>query len=119
MQVRQPFFKTLHNLNTLPGWSKGYDIFLCEACQFRKTSTAHFSLSCTFGLRKFEHRNFFLATFVDQNWQDLSRRSSSSTFQNCDRGGQCKVRLPLIKQLQLQKTFFITLTSKSVHVLTV
>ena len=27
MQVLQPFFKTLHNLNTLPGWSKGYDIF--------------------------------------------------------------------------------------------
>ena len=27
MQVLQPFFKTLHNLNTLPGWRKGYDNF--------------------------------------------------------------------------------------------
>ena len=45
--------------------------------------------------------------------------AAPSTFQNCDRGGQCKVRLPLFKQPQLQKTSFITLTSKSVHVLTV
>ena len=31
MQVLQPFFKILHNLNTLPGWSKGYDIFFARS----------------------------------------------------------------------------------------
>ena len=44
MLVFQPFFKTLHTLNTLPGRSKD---FSRAACQFRKTSTAHFSLYCT------------------------------------------------------------------------
>ena len=44
MQVLQPFFKTLHNLNTLSGWSKGYDIFCAK-------------------LANFENRNFLLATF--------------------------------------------------------
>ena len=36
MQVLQPFFKTLHNLNTLPGWSKGYDIFYAKLANFGK-----------------------------------------------------------------------------------
>ena len=36
MQVLQPFFKTLHNLNTLPGWSKGYDIFCAKLINFGK-----------------------------------------------------------------------------------
>ena len=36
MQVLQPFFKILHNLNTLPGWSKGYDIFCAKLANFGK-----------------------------------------------------------------------------------
>ena len=44
MLVFQPFFKTLHTLNTLPGRSKD---FSRAVCQFRKTSTAHFSLYWT------------------------------------------------------------------------
>ena len=34
MQVLQPFFKTLHTLNILPGWSKGYDIFCAKLANF-------------------------------------------------------------------------------------
>ena len=49
MQVLQPlnFFKTLHALNTLSSRSKRILFFSRAACQFRKTSTAHFSLYCT------------------------------------------------------------------------
>ena len=36
MQVLQPFFKTLHTLNILPGWSKGYDIFCAKLANFGK-----------------------------------------------------------------------------------
>ena len=66
-------------------------IFLCSL------ST---SLSCTFGLQKFEQRNFFLATYGVRNLEDLSV-TASSVFYNCDMGSQCKVRLPLIKKPQL------------------
>ena len=55
----------------------------------------------TFGLRKLEQRNFFLAFFGGRNWQDLSRIAAYSTFQNRNRGGQCKVPLPLIKKPHL------------------
>ena len=30
MQALQPFFKTLHTLNTLLGWGKVYDFFACS-----------------------------------------------------------------------------------------
>ena len=36
MQVLQPFFKILHNLNTLRGLSKGYDIFCAKLANFGK-----------------------------------------------------------------------------------
>ena len=47
LQVLQPLFKTLHTLKTLPGWSKGNQFFSRAACQFRETSTVHFSLYYT------------------------------------------------------------------------
>ena len=61
------------------------------------------SLYCTFGLQKFEQRNFFLASFGVRDLEDLSV-AASSAFYNCDRGCQCKVRLPPIKKPQLQKS---------------
>ena len=58
----------------------------------------------TFGLRKYEQRNFFLAFFGGRNLQDLSCIAAYSTFQNRNRRGQCKVLLPLIKKPHLEKT---------------
>ena len=77
MQVLQPFFKTLHTLNTLPGWHKEYDFFRVQLSNFGKHQQP--TSLCT-ELLDFEHRNFFLATFGDRNWQDLSRRSSFFHF---------------------------------------
>ena len=116
MQVLQPFFKTLH---TLPGWHKEYDFFPRVAFQFRKTSTAHLFV---LNFQTSSTETSFQLLLVIETGKTCLGVAASSTFQNCDRGGQCKVRLPLIKQPQLQKsqkTSFVTLTCKSVHVLTV
>ena len=122
MQVLQPFFKTLHTMNTLPDWRKVYDFFRVQLSNFGKHPQ---STSLCAELLDFESSSTETSLrllLVIETGKTCHGVAASSTFQNCDRGGQCKVRLHLIKQPQLQKsqkTSFVTLTCKSVHVLTV
>ena len=58
----------------------------------------------SFGLRKFEQRNFFLASLVVETGKTYPGIAAYSTFQNRNRRGQCKVLLPLIKKPLLEKT---------------
>ena len=119
MQVLQPFFKTLHTLNTLPGWHKEYDFF---RVQLPISENINSPPLFVLNLQTSSTETSLQLLLVIETGKTCPGVAASSTFQNCDRGGQCKVRLPLIKQPQLQKsqkTSFVTLTCKSVHVLTV
>ena len=59
-----------------PAGVKGYDFFHLQLANFGKhEQPTSLCTVLTFGLRKFEQRNFFLAFFGGRNWQDLSRHS--------------------------------------------
>ena len=122
MQVLQPFFKTLHTLNTLPGWRKGYVFFRVQLANFEKHQQPTSLCTVLLDLESWSAETSFCLLLVIETVKTYPGEAAFSTFQNCDRGGQCKVRMSSIKQPQLQKsqkTSFITLTYKSVHVLTV
>ena len=104
MQVLQPFFKTLHTMNTLPDWRKVYDFFRVQLSNFGKHPQ---STSLCAELLDFESSSTETSLrllLVIETGKTCHGVAASSTFQNCDRGGQCKVRLHLIKQPQLQKS---------------
>ena len=81
------------------------------ACQSRKTSTSHLP----FRPRTLDQKYFFLVRF----WLSKTRkriRTASSNFQNCDRRGQCKIKMQTQSDAK-QKTRKISKT-KSVISLT-
>ena len=123
MQVLQPFFKTLHTLNTLPGWGKVYDFFRVQLANFGKHQQPTSLCLVLLDFESSSTETSFWLLLVIETGKTYPGVTASSTFQNYDRGDHFKVRLPLIKQLQLQKsqkkTSFVTLTYRSVHALTV
>ena len=122
MQALQPFFKTLHTLNTLPGWRKVYDFFRVQLANFGKHQQPTSLCPVLLDFESSSTGTSFWLLPVIKTGKTYPGEAASPTFQNHDRGGHFKVRLPLIKQPQLpksQKTSVVTLTCKSVHVLTV
>ena len=103
MQVLQPFFKTLHTLNILPGWSKGCDIFCAKLANFGKHQQP--TSLCTV-LLDFEVRApklTFGYILVVETGKTYSGVDASFHFSKLT-GGQYTVTLPLIKKLLLQKS---------------
>ena len=119
MQVLQPFFKTLHTLNTLSGWGKVYDFFRVYLAIFGKHQQPTSLCPVLLDFESSSTDTSFWLLLVIETGKTHPGVAASSTFQNYDRGGHFKVRLTLIKQPQLQKsqkTFVVTLNCKSVHV---
>ena len=59
-----------------PAGVKEYDFFRVQLANFGShQQPTSLCTVLTFGLRKLEQRNFFLAFFGGRNWQDLSRHS--------------------------------------------
>ena len=92
------FFKSFHTLNTLLGWSRVYDSFHVQLANFWKHQQP--TSLCTV-LLDFEssskETSFWLLLVVETG--KTCPGVASATIQNCNRGGQCKVRLPLIEKL--------------------
>ena len=104
MQVLQPFFKTLHTSNTLPGWGKVYDFFRVQLAIFGKHQQPTSLCPVLLDSESSSAETSFWLLLVIETGKTYPGLAVSSTFQNYDRGGHFKVRLPLIKQLQLQKS---------------
>ena len=103
MQVIQPFFKTLHTLNTLPGWLKGYDFIRVQLGNFGKHQQPTSLCTVLLYFESSSKETSFLATFGGRNLEDLSPRSCFFHFSYCNRGGQRKVRLPSFKSRTCKK----------------
>ena len=104
MQALQPFFKTLHTLNTLPGWRKVYDFFRVQLANFGKHQQPTSLCTVLLDFESSSTETSFWLLPVIKTGKTYPSVAASSTFQNHDRGGHFKVRLPLIKQLQLPKS---------------
>ena len=103
MQVIQPFFKTLHTLNTPPGWLKGYDFIRVQLGNFGKHQQPTSLCIVLLYFESSSKETSILATFGVETWKTYPRVAASSTSQNCNRGGQRKVRLPSFKSRTCKK----------------
>ena len=91
--------------------------FWQAACQFRKTSIAHWFLYWVLlGFERSSKETSSLQPLGGRNQKDLSV-ASSSISQNCKWGCQCKVWMLLLNKPSLWKktTLFITLTKNYVY----
>ena len=104
MQALQPFFKTLHTLNTLPGWRNVYYFFRVQLANFGKHQQPTSLCPVLLDFESSSTETSFWLLPVIKTGKTYPGVAASSTFQNHDRGGHFKVRLPLIKQPQLPKS---------------
>ena len=104
MQALQSFFKTLHTLDTLPGWRKVYDFFRVQLANFGKHQQPTSLCPVLLDFESSSTETSFWLLPVIKTGKTYPGVAASSTFQNHDRGGHFKVRLPLIKHPQLQKS---------------
>ena len=106
MQVLQPlnFYKTLHTLNTLPGWRRVYDFFRVQLANFGKHQQPTSLCPVLLDFESSSTETSFWLLLVIETSKTYPSVAASPTFQNHDRGGHFKVRLPLIKQPYLQKS---------------
>ena len=92
------FFKPFHTLNTLLGWSRVYDFFHVQFANFWKHQQP--TSLCTVLLdfkSSSKETSLWLLLVVETG--NTCPGVASATIQNCNRGGQCKVRLSLIEKL--------------------
>ena len=85
MQVIQPFFETLHLLNTLPGWRKGYDFIRVEIGNFGKHQQPTSLSNVLLYFKSSSKETSFLTTFGGRNLEDLSQRSLFFHFSKLQR----------------------------------
>ena len=100
MQALQPFFKTLHTLNTLPGWRKVYDFFRVQLANFGKHQQPTSLCPVLLDFESSSTETSFWLLPVIKTGKTYPGVAASSTFQIHDRGGYFKVKQPQLPKSQ-------------------
>ena len=111
-RIFREYRNTVVNYKQFPSHLRKKNYFLCDRNVF-------LCIVLTFGLRKLEQRNFFLASFGGRNWQDLSWHSCLFYFSKLQQTRSMQSATASHSKAALgknTKTYFITLPNKSVHV---
>ena len=103
MQVLQPFFKTLHNFNTLPGWSKGYDVFRAKLADFGKHQQPTSFCTVLLDFESSSIETSFSLLLVVETGKTYPGVDASFHFSNCDRRSMQRKRKFVNKQPHKEK----------------
>ena len=85
MQALQSFFKTLHTLDTLPGWRKVYNFFRVQLANFGKHQQPTSLCPVLLDFESSSTETSFWLLLVIETGKTYPGLAVSSTFQNYDR----------------------------------